>query len=83
MQSLAAEFWDLYLEQHPLDATMLGYRRHDGRLPDVTAQGRRAARRRLQRLKERLARMQTDDLSPADRLTGCAQRRSYRRSIQN
>jgi uncharacterized protein (DUF885 family) len=69
MQSLAADYWDLYLEQHPVEATTLGYRGHDARLPDVTPRGRRAARLRLERVRSRLTRLSPDDLSAPDQVT--------------
>lgn len=72
MQSLAADYWDLYLEQHPVEATLLGYRRHDGRLPDRTLSGRRVARRRLESVRDRLTRLQLDDLPVSDQVTGRA-----------
>lgn len=69
MKSLAAAYWDLYLEQHPVEATMLGYRRHDGCLPDLTAGGRRAAHRRLNEMKGRLMALHPDDLPAEDQVT--------------
>jgi uncharacterized protein (DUF885 family) len=39
---LADEFWEGYLERHPMTATLLGDERYDDRLPDLGPEGRAA-----------------------------------------
>jgi uncharacterized protein (DUF885 family) len=39
LDALAAEYWDTYLETHPLFATAIGDQRFDDRLPDPTPEG--------------------------------------------
>jgi len=69
MQTLAADYWEHYLEQHPVEATTLGYRRHDRCLPDISPRGRQAAHRRLVDLGDRLVRLQVDELSASEQVT--------------
>ena len=69
MQTLAADYWGLYLERHPVEATMLGYRRYDRCLPDISRRGRAAARRRLVDVGDRLTRLQQDELPASEQVT--------------
>ena len=39
LDALAAEYWETYLETHPLFATAIGDQRFDDRLPDPTPEG--------------------------------------------
>jgi uncharacterized protein (DUF885 family) len=39
LMKLADEYWEHSLQNHPLDATQLGDRRYDDRLPDITPRG--------------------------------------------
>ncbi len=54
LDSLAADFWLAYLETEPQHATALGEPGFDGRLPDRSPDGRRAARAGFARLLARL-----------------------------
>ena len=40
LAALAKEYWEMRLEAEPLYATVLGDRRFDDRLQDITPQGR-------------------------------------------
>ena len=44
LDALAAEYWETYLETHPLFATAIGDQRFDDRLPDPTPEGSAAVR---------------------------------------
>jgi len=55
LDQLAADYWEAFLERHPVQATALGDRRYDDRLDDETLTGRGAWARRLEELEARLA----------------------------
>ena len=75
LAALADEYWDGFLEAHPLTATQLGDRRFNDRLEDVTPSG--VARRREQltaqaRAAEELGQGSDHDLTDAERVTHAA-----------
>jgi uncharacterized protein (DUF885 family) len=68
LAAFAARFLGEYLEQNPTRATEVGEHRHDGRWPDLSAEGEAAQRRALEaRLKE-LAAIPDPDLSAQARV---------------
>jgi len=69
---LAADYWQQRLEDEPLMATALGDRRYDGRLPDISSEGRAAIRRRYEAIVWRCEVIGEDALAPPDRLTRTA-----------
>jgi uncharacterized protein (DUF885 family) len=66
---LAVQYWDTHLRDHPLQATELGDRRFDDRLPDSTPAGRARELTALAALRERVAAVPVPALSPGDRVT--------------
>ena len=58
---LAADYWNAWLERHPVAATALGDRRFDDRLDDESAAARDAWRGQLDVFERRLAGTDTDD----------------------
>jgi uncharacterized protein (DUF885 family) len=72
LAALADEYWRRRLEADPIEATVLGERRYDDRLPDVTREGRD---REVASLKDLLARTRAIDpssLQGSDRVTRLA-----------
>jgi uncharacterized protein (DUF885 family) len=67
--ALAKTYWDQRLEADPLEATAIGDRRFDDRLPDASPQARAAERARLQRLRGQVEAVPAPALVPADRVT--------------
>jgi uncharacterized protein (DUF885 family) len=55
LDRLAADYWEAFLERHPVQATALGDRRFDDRLDDDSPAGRAAWVRQLDELEARLA----------------------------
>lgn len=55
LDRLADEYWDAWLERHPVYATAIGDRRFDDRLPDDSAEGRARWSATLGDVKRRLA----------------------------
>ena len=74
LDRLAADYWEAYLERHPVHATALGDRRFDDRLDDDSAAGRDAWARQLDAFEDRL------DALPdgGDRVTLAALREALR-----
>ena len=60
LDELAADYWEAYLERHPVNATSLGDRRFDDRLDDETPAGRSAWARTLEGLEARLSELPGD-----------------------
>ena len=54
LSSLAAEYWDAYLEAHPQFATAVGDPRFDALLPDPTPEGSAAIRARFESILQRV-----------------------------
>jgi len=66
---LAAEYWDTFLETHPLFATAVGDDRFDDRLSDPTPEGIAAARARFAALRDRAAALDPGLLAGEDSVT--------------
>jgi uncharacterized protein (DUF885 family) len=66
---LAAEYWDTFLETHPLFATAVGDARFDDRLSDPTPEGTAAARARFAALRDRAAALDPGLLAGEDAVT--------------
>jgi uncharacterized protein (DUF885 family) len=69
LAALAAEYWNTHLQAHPLQATAIGDRRFDDRLPDNTPAGRDREMAALAALRERVAIVPAAALSSGDRAT--------------
>jgi uncharacterized protein (DUF885 family) len=69
LAALAQTYWDERLAANPLEATEIGDRRYDDRLPDETPEGRAADVARLERLRARVEAISPAALSPEDRVT--------------
>jgi uncharacterized protein (DUF885 family) len=69
LAALAQTYWDQRLETDPLEATAIGDRRFDDRLPDASPAARTADRARLQRLRGRVEAVPAQPLSAVDRVT--------------
>ncbi|HVZ75451.1 MAG TPA: DUF885 domain-containing protein [Polyangia bacterium] len=69
LAALAQTYWDERLAADPLEATEIGDRRFDDRLPDETPEARAADRARLGRLRARVETIAATALSPDDRVT--------------
>ncbi len=67
--SLAAEYWDARMQSHPLEATEIGDRRFDDRLPDLTPEAREREMVRLGALRARVEALPAAALSARDRVT--------------
>ena len=68
LRALADDFWEDYLRSHPVAATLMGHRGQDGRMPDVTPEGRGALRDRLLAFRDRAAELAPADLAEPDRV---------------
>jgi uncharacterized protein (DUF885 family) len=66
---LAAEYWEMRMADEPLNATQLGDRRYDDRLPDITPEGRRRREEGYRSTINRCNSISEAGLSEADRLT--------------
>ena len=69
LRALADEYWDSYMEAYPSYATMIGDRRFDDRLEDVSEEAEDARRAAWQGLRERLAAIPVDRLDGGERVT--------------
>ena len=78
---LAAEYWDTFLETHPLFATAVGDARFDDRLSDPTPEGIAAARARFAALGDRAAALDPDRLAGEDAVTLSALRETIASDI--
>jgi uncharacterized protein (DUF885 family) len=70
--ALAKEYWERRLEDDPLFATMLGDRRFDDRLPDITPEGRKRKEGEYEIVIARCYSIPDKELSEKDRLTRTA-----------
>src|SRR5690606_14999835 len=68
-RALADDLYDALMAASPVEATLLGDRRFDARLPDVSPEGLAALRRELGRLTERLSRIDAATLPSEERVT--------------
>ena len=69
LAALAAEYWQRRLAAEPIEATLLGDRRHDDRLPDPSPEANQAEVERLDQLAGRAAALAGDPLDDVDRVT--------------
>src|SRR3954469_17876245 len=69
LAALAVQYWDTHLRDQPLQATELGDRRFDDRLPDSTPAGRARQLAALAALRDRVAAVPASALTPGDRVT--------------
>ncbi|WP_438029850.1 DUF885 family protein [Sorangium sp. So ce233] len=69
LATLAAEYWDGRIAAEPVEATFLGFRSHDDRLPDVTEAGRARELARLEALLGRVRAIDAASLALPDRVT--------------
>jgi len=66
---LARAYWDAYLRQSPLFATVIGVRGYNDKLPDITPEGRAGWITQLEAFHERAAAISENELQPAERTT--------------
>jgi len=69
LEALAAEYWETYLETHPMFATTIGDVRYDDRLADPTPEGSAAMATRFEALLARADDINEIVCNPADRIT--------------
>jgi len=67
--SLAAEYWERRMEADPIEATEIGDRRFDDRMPDLTPAAYAREMTRLRELRTRAASVDRHKLSRADQVT--------------
>lgn len=67
LQSVINDHWRLWLQNHPVDATMLGVRDYDDRLPDLSLKARDAQVQAYKALLDRLSAIPDDRLGPDER----------------
>lgn len=72
LDAVAKEYWEKRLADDPLFATMLGDRRFDDRLPDITPEGRSRRERGYESVVDRCDAIPERELSDEDRLTRTA-----------
>lgn len=69
LSALADRFWDEYLAAHPTWATVIGDRRFDDRLEDVSPAAVAARVASLEAVSEAAAAIRPDELGPMERVT--------------
>jgi uncharacterized protein (DUF885 family) len=69
LAALAAEYWQRRMEADPIEATELGDRRYDDRLPDLTPAALAGEMARLRGLHQRVAAIDGGRLGATDRVT--------------
>jgi uncharacterized protein (DUF885 family) len=74
LTALATEYWEQRLLEDPIEATLLGDRRYDDRMPDETPEAHARVMQRLEDLRQRVQSLHQhqDALGPADRVTWAA-----------
>jgi len=72
--ALASEYWEKRLEADPVEATFLGDRRYDDRMPDLSPEAHERERRRLEELHRRVSAVDDAALGEQDLLTHAALR---------
>ncbi len=72
LAELAKEYWEERMSNEPLTATALGDRRFDGRLTDISPEGRARIKGQYQTIVERCKAIPEEGLSEGDRLTRTA-----------
>jgi uncharacterized protein (DUF885 family) len=70
--ALAGEYWQAHLRNNPLQATALGDRRYDDRLPDITPQAREQIARQYASFLQRARDIDEKHLSEREQLTRTA-----------
>ncbi len=69
LRSLAGEYWEARLQDEPTFATVLGDRRYDDRLPNITPEARGRMKDRYEAFLQRCVGVPKEGLSAADSLT--------------
>src|SRR3954452_5107562 len=69
---LAGEYWEKRMQADPIEATLLGDRRFDDRLPDPSPEEDRRETARLRALADRVRAIDLAMLNDADRVTRAA-----------
>jgi uncharacterized protein (DUF885 family) len=72
LAALASEYWEKRLEADPIEATLLGDRRFDDRMPDPSPEGNAREVQRLEALDRRVRALAPDTLGDVDRITHAA-----------
>jgi uncharacterized protein (DUF885 family) len=72
LAALAAEYWEKRMQSDPIEATLLGDRRFDDRLPDPSPEEDRRETARLRALADRVNAVDVATLNDADRVTRAA-----------
>ncbi len=81
LDSLAAAYWEAYLETHPLFATSVGEDKYDDRLPDPSPEGIAASLARFGALGRRVDGLDPASFEGEDRITLSALRESIASDI--
>ncbi|MGH9185442.1 MAG: DUF885 domain-containing protein [Acidimicrobiales bacterium] len=69
LRGLADEYWDAFLEATPTYATLIGDRRFDDRIEDLSVEAEQRQRATWERLRGRVAGLDPSTLDRADRVT--------------
>jgi uncharacterized protein (DUF885 family) len=69
LAALAGEYWERRMQADPLEATEIGDRRFDDRMPDLTPEAHERELARLRALRARVAALDQGPLAPGDRIT--------------
>src|SRR5688572_13645547 len=69
LEGLARNFWESILSWEPIQATVLGDRRYDHRLPDPSPEAFESQRRSLEALARRVEALDQASLDAAERVT--------------
>jgi uncharacterized protein (DUF885 family) len=72
LAALAAEYWEKRLEANPIEATLLGDRRFDDRMPDPSPEADAREVKRLEALRKRIRTLDPAGLAREDRITHAA-----------
>ncbi len=69
IEQIAHDYWEEFLRQNPLSATMLGDRRFDSEMPDPSPEGRERMGKWLEATREKLAQLDLDSLDAEEQVT--------------
>ncbi len=69
LQGLLADYWEMYLQENPQLATVLGDKRYNDRWQDLSENGRIQSLSRRKDFASRLGRIRPGELSPPERLS--------------
>jgi len=72
LTAIAKEYWEAFLANEPLNATSLGDRRYDDKLPDKSQAGIGRIEQQYERFLERAKQLSADRLTPENALTRTA-----------